>query len=146
VLTPAYDPSDPTLLTVKKAFKKVAPGSVATVKIQNASGQTSEPTGIFAGLTINFTDLGKTFTIAVGEKIQLLLKQASYSFWTPSVQDNSVLTKVQDADQAPGGQGVFQGLKRGTTKLQAAGDACAPNLPIACGLPTILFEVTIVVE
>ncbi len=145
VLTPKFDPTEPTLLTVKKAFKKVPAGSVARVQVQNATGQVSAPLGVFAGLTINFTDAGKTFTVAVGEKIQLLLKQAPY-IWTPFVQDESVLSRVQDADQATGGQGVFQALKRGTTKLQAGGSTCPPNTPIACGSPTLLFEVIIVVE
>jgi hypothetical protein len=144
--TPKFDPQEPTLLTVKKGFKKVAAGSVATVQVQNGAGQTSAPTGVFAGVTINFTDAGKTITIGVGEKVQLLLKQAPYIIWVPVVGDETVLSKIQDADQAPGAQGVFQGLKRGTTKLQAGGSACPPNSPVPCGIPAILFEVTIVVE
>ncbi len=144
--TPKFDPQEPTLLTVKKGFKKVAAGTVATVQVENGTGQVSEPTSVFAGLTISFLDGGKTFTIATGEKIQLLLKQAPYAFWTPAVGDESVLARIKDADQVVGAQGVFQALKRGTTKLQAAGDVCPPNSPIACGIPTILFEVIIIVE
>lgn len=142
MLTPAFDSSSPHLLVIKKAFKKVAPGSVADIQAQNASGQISEKFPFFVGKTITFEDAGKTITLAVGEKVQARIVHPPYH-WSPRSLDESILVMLAEAEKVETAQGIFQALRRGTTKLEIVGDPC-PGFP--CGAPAIFFEVNIVVE
>ncbi|MEW6125780.1 MAG: hypothetical protein AB1757_01845 [Acidobacteriota bacterium] len=145
LLTPRFDPTSPNLLVIKKAFKKVAPGTVADIQAQNATGQVSETFPFFVGKTITFEDAGKTITLAIGEKVQVFIKSSKPYEWIPSSPDETILVKLPDAERVEGAQAVFQAVRAGLTKLFIVGDPC-PNLDIQCGLPSIQLEVNIKIE
>jgi hypothetical protein len=140
------DSDNPTSVLVAKKFNKVTPmGVEVMLAAQNAAKQTSEPVAFFVGQTITYDDSGKTFTLSVGEKVLLLLKRENYS-WTPSVQDPTLLQKIEETALMQNTQGIYQAQRVGTTVLNAVGDLPCSKLTPPCGAPSILFSVNIVVQ
>jgi hypothetical protein len=140
------DADSPTTILVAKKIHKVTPmGAEVQLQVQSSGGQHSEPFAFFVGRTILFDDAGQTITLAVGEKAMLLLKRESYE-WTPNVENPLVLQKVNDPSLIQGAQGIFQAQNVGTTKLAAYGEYPCRKTNPACGIPAILFQVTIVVQ
>ena len=94
--------------------------------------------------TITLADNGSTLTLAVGER--LILKLGTDYDWTVSDTDQSVLARVRNATLDPGTQGVYAAVGPGKATLAAVGDPpCRKSTP-ACGAPSILFQVSIVVR
>lgn len=137
--------SPSTLMRIKKIFKTVAPGDVASLQAQNPDAMMSEPFEVFVGKTITLEDGGTTVRVAVNERVQVALKKDGYE-WAVTVSDPTVLKPLDDTAKVSGAQGVYQALKPGTATLTGVGDPlCARSRP-ACGVPSIQVEVTIVVE
>ena len=137
--------SPSTLMRIKKIFKTVAPGDVASLQAQNPDAMMSEPFDVFVGKTITLEDGGTTVRVAVDERVQVVLKKEGFE-WTVTVSDPTVLKRLDDVAMVSGAQGVYQALKPGTVKLTAVGDPLCAKARPACGVPSIQFEVTIVVE
>ena len=99
-------------------------------------------------LTIQFTaststtyeatimDNGKTFSMKVGDFLKLKLDQG-YDWSGVSVSDPGVLGGAQDA---------YKALAGGTSTLTAFGDPkCLKSTP-PCGMPSIMFSITVIVQ
>jgi ABC-type transport system substrate-binding protein len=92
---------------------------------------------------ITFADNGATLALHIGDRF--LLNLGSDFDWTVSVDDPSVVERVRNVTVVRGAQGVYEALKTGTTMLHATGDPPCRKATPACGAPSILFEVTLVV-
>ena len=104
-----------------------------------SSGQTSSPE------SITLQDNGRTFTYHVGDSFLLNLGDGVYD-WTVSVDNPKVISLKIGVMVIKGAQGIYEALAPGTTALNASGDPkCRKSIP-ACGMRSILFEVTVVVE
>src|SRR5262245_42437477 len=135
------DGSPSTTVVVKKIFKTVEVGEIASLQAINPSSVMSEPFAVFIGKSITLDNAGQTITLAVGETVELLLVRQGYT-WKPEVLDTTILEPAP-TNSTEKGQGVFKALRPGTTKLLAVGSACPPNNQIQCGVPPIHFEVTV---
>jgi hypothetical protein len=96
------------------------------------------------GLTITLADNGKTIEMKVGDTA--LLKLGYEYDWNISITDESILSRVKNIMVINGAQGVYQALKAGTTVMSISGDpVCRVSTP-PCMMPSIQFQVTIVVK
>ncbi len=137
------DSESPTSVLVAKKIHKATPmGEEVQLAVQTSSGQTSEPFAFFVGPTITLDDGGKIITLSVGERVLLLLKSANHT-WTPSVQDSTILQKVEDPNLVQGAQAIYQAIRPGSTKLTAIGELpCHKTVP-PCLAPSLFIEFTI---
>jgi hypothetical protein len=87
---------------------------------------------------------GQAIRMAVGQTFLLSLGE-SYR-WSITVSDESVLTREVNILVIRGAQGVYKALKPGQTTLSAVGDpACRDQKP-PCMMPSVTFEVTVIVQ
>lgn len=93
---------------------------------------------------VTLEDQGKTITLVTGESFLLELGDA-YT-WKINLSDQSVVSPAKDLVVTPGVQGVYEALKAGTATLAATGDPLCRQSKPACGMPSIQFEITIVVK
>ena len=94
---------------------------------------------------IKFTDNGRTFSYHVGDSFLLDLGTDIYE-WTAAV-DNQDVVALKTGETPPAGtQGFFTALSSGTANLTAVGDPLCRKVSPPCGVPTILFKVTLTVE
>jgi hypothetical protein len=137
------DSESPTSIVVaKKIHKATSMGAEVQLAVQTSNGQTSESFAFFVGPMITLDDGGKIITISVGERVLLLLKSPNHS-WTPSVQDPTILQKIENPSLVQEAQAIYQALRPGSTKLMAIGELpCHKTVPPCLG-PNHFFEVTI---
>jgi hypothetical protein len=90
-------------------------------------------------------DNGKTFNLKVGDSFLLNLGIDTYD-WTVTVDNESVLRMKMGVMVIKGAQGIYDALAPGTAILSATGDPhCRQSKP-ACGAPSILFTITVIVK
>lgn len=140
------DPDNPAgMLIAKKAGKRMPHDQVVTIVVQNQGGAKSQGFDFFSGLTITLDDAGKTISLTVGEKFQVALKKSGFK-WTVNRFDSSVVTKLPDPPAVSDAQGIFQALAAGTTQFSAVGELpCHKSTP-PCLAPTLVFQVTLIVQ
>ena len=80
--------------------------------------------------------VGQTFLLNLGDQYD----------WTVNVTDPSILSRRVNITVIRGAQGVYDALKAGTTTLSATGDPLCRQSKPACAMPSMAFEVTVVVE
>ncbi len=94
--------------------------------------------------TVTLDNQGKTIILSVGERFLLNLGEG-YN-WEVSISDQSVVSRVIGITVIRGAQGVYQANQAGSVTLSATGDPpCRQSQP-ACGMPSLLFSVTIIVK
>ena len=94
---------------------------------------------------ITLQDRGKTFTMKAGDSFLLNLGTDIYD-WTVSIDNENVVRMKMGVMVIQGAQGIYDALAPGTATLTAIGNPqCLQSTP-PCGMPTILFKVTLVVE
>jgi len=145
VKTNADSESPSSILVAKKINKVAQMGEEINLEVKTSNGQTSEPFAFFLGRIIVLDDNLKTVTLSVGENVLLLLKREPYR-WTPEVQDSNILQKVQGPPLMKDAQGIYQAQRVGTTQLNAIGEFPCSNPNIACGVPSLQFQITVVVQ
>ena len=92
--------------------------------------------------TITQADSMSTVHLAVGQNFLLKLGEMT---WEISISNPSVISRVKNIMVVRGGQGIYTGVKPGTTILSAVGaPACNPGM--ACSMLRVSFSVTIVVD
>lgn len=134
-----------TMLIAKKAGKKMPAGAVVKIQVLNPAGSSSTAFDFFSGRTVTIDDGGKTIELQVGERFLLVLKKENFD-WLTTVQDPAILKKITDVDVISGAQGIFEAERAGRTKVLAQGNpSCAKSTP-PCRVPSILFELNIIVE
>lgn len=95
-------------------------------------------------LVVGLQDNGQTIHVSVGQRFLLSLG-AEYN-WQVNVADQSVVSRVVNITVIRGAQGVYEAHKAGQTTLEATGDpACRSQQP-PCAMPSIIFQVTVVVQ
>ena len=134
-----------TMLIAKKAGKKMGKGEISTITIQGLEGAPSDEFNFFRGLTITLNDVGKTVSLAPGEKFLLILSRSPYK-WEASVQDSSVIKVVDDTLPVLGAIAIFEASKKGQTNLSAIGSLACHNSNPPCNQPSLQFQVSVVVK
>lgn len=91
-----------------------------------------------APITIEATmaDNGRTFVMNVGDKLMLNL-DFSYGWSAFSISNNAVLAGAQDG---------FFALTAGTATLTTTGNPECLNFTPPCGMPSILYSITVIVQ
>jgi hypothetical protein len=93
---------------------------------------------------VTLEDQGKTISLAVGEGF--LLKLGDEYTWEITISDQNVLSRVKNIAVVRGAQGIYDALQAGTATLSATGDPqCRQSKP-PCAMPSIQFEITVVVK
>jgi hypothetical protein len=102
------------------------------------------PQGIPAnGITL--TDNGKTFIMHSGENFLLNLGADIFD-WTVQIDNQNVLDRVKNIMVMRGAQGVYEANSPGQAVLTASGDPfCRKSTP-ACMAPSMLFQITVIVQ
>jgi hypothetical protein len=140
------DPDNPTgRLIAKKAGKRIPLEKVVAIAVRNDNGIMSQAFDFFSGRTITFDDAGKTINLAVGEKFQLLLKRSGYG-WAVDAVDPLVVSRLINEPVVPGSQGIFQAVLAGKTQLSATGQLPCSKATPPCAAPSLVFEVTLVID
>ena len=103
---------------------------------------TSTPTPS-AQRTITLADNGQTIPLAVGDRF--LLELGGPYIWKVQIADPSVIAQLPTPLSPINSQGLFEAVGPGTTTLTAFGDPPCRSLKPACGLPSLLFRITLVV-
>lgn len=100
------------------------------------------PTGT-SNLQVTLQDSGKTITLHVSDSFLLYLGD-TYQ-WTVEIADQAIVSRVPNIMVIRGAQGIYTAHAVGITTLSATGNpACYYSKP-PCLMPSILFQVTIVV-
>lgn len=132
--TAAYPtPGDPTPIVATSG----APYPVDTGQ-PAATGQPG------SDLVVGLQDNGKTITVGVGQRF--LLNLGAIYNWQVNVADQSVVSRVVNITVIRGAQGVYEAHQAGQTTLEATGDPACRSLQPPCAMPSILFQVTVVVQ
>ncbi len=108
------------------------------------SSPSSTPPPAASSQTVTLADNGKTITLRVGDSFLLQLGE-DYN-WTPTVDDQTIVSRAKNITVVQGAQGVYDALKAGKTTLTAAGDPPCLQLTPPCKRPSIVFEIQIVVQ
>ncbi len=123
------------------AVSTSVPGPIPTLE--------STPTSISSvvapnNLIVTRDNNGQTIPISVGQTF--LLNLGEQYRWSVTVSDESVLSREVNILVIRGAQGIYKANKPGQATLSAVGDpACRDQKP-PCMLPSVTFEVTIVVQ
>jgi len=103
----------------------------------------STPTAV-STQTVTLADDGLTITLHVGDSF--LLKLGDDYTWTPTVDDETIVSLAKGIAVVRGAQGVYDALKVGKTALTAAGDpVCRQGTP-PCERPSRVFKIQIIVQ
>jgi hypothetical protein len=94
--------------------------------------------------TVTLDDQGKTVHLAVGERF--LLKLGETYVWELNLSDPNVVSRVKNIAVVRGAQGVYIADHAGTVTLTATGDPLCRQSKPACGQPSLMFSVTLVVS
>jgi hypothetical protein len=132
-----------TVMVQPEVSTSIPSVSTPLTAIQTATNMPTEPPQ-GGEKTITIDDRGKTINLAVGENF--LLQLGDGYTWDISISDESVISRVKNITVIKGAQGVYTALKPGTATLTATGDPLCRQSKPACGMPSILFEVTLDVK
>jgi hypothetical protein len=118
-----------------------------TTFIQTPTITASSSTGVSTPSgqqTVTLADNGKTIDLQVGQSFLLALG-TGYD-WSVDLADQSVVSRVVGILVVRGAQGIYKAHQPGHTTLTAVGDPPCRKAQPACGLPSRLFKVDIVVQ
>ena len=94
--------------------------------------------------TVTLEDNNKTINLKVGDRF--LLNLGEFYDWNINVDDQTITSRVINITVIRGAQGMYVAKNIGQTELSGVGDPqCRKSVP-ACGAPSILFKLKIVVE
>lgn len=94
---------------------------------------------------ITLPDNGKTFIVYPGESFLLNLGMDVFN-WTVNIDNQNVISREKNVMAIRGAQGVYQANSPGQAVLSAVGDPFCRATKPACMAPSILFQVTIIVQ
>lgn len=122
----------------------VKPSSVTKLVSRGWASQTmaTDKVGILVETNdVTLADNNKTFEITSGDR--LVLKLGEQYNWEINIDNMDVLSRVKNIMVIRGSQGVFESKMTGTAVLEAQGDPiCLQETP-QCGMPSILFKITV---
>jgi hypothetical protein len=108
------------------------------------SGTGSTPQAIPAG-GITLADNSETFLLHPGESFLLNLGMDMFN-WTVTIDNQNVLGRVKNITVIRGAQGVYQAASQGQAVLSAVGDPFCRSSKPACMAPSLMFQVTVIVQ
>jgi hypothetical protein len=94
---------------------------------------------------ITLADNGKTYILHPGESFLLNLGTDVYE-WVVDIDNQNVLSRVKNIIVIRGTQGMYEVNSLGQAVLTAIGNPFCRNLIPACMLPSILFNITVIVQ
>lgn len=125
------DPYNPTLILIsRKAKKRLVSDQIVEVQLRNGDGALSQQFPFYTGVTISFTDAGKTIKLRIGEKFLLRLADspAVCSLLEP---DPSIISRLDDElPPITGARAWYRAEQSGQTNIWAS---CS----IPCSPPSI---------
>lgn len=96
-------------------------------------------------LAIHLEDNGRVVSMRPGETFLLDLGMDVYD-WTVEIDDQAVISRVPNILVIRGAQGVYEAHMAGQATLTATGDPhCRQSVP-PCGMPSMLFKITVDVQ
>lgn len=125
--------------TSSSATSPGAAGSPPVSSSVSSSSSSSSDAPIPAPSRVTLQDSGKTITLHVGDTFLLALGDQQ---WNIHVADQSVVARVPNIMVVRGAQGVYKGLKAGTTTISATGTAPC-NAGQVCPMYAIAFHLTV---
>jgi hypothetical protein len=94
---------------------------------------------------VTLDDNGKTIILHPGDSFLVDLGMDTFN-WTVNVDNQDVLSREKNVMVIRGAQGIYQANNPGQAVLTAVGDPlCRSSVP-ACGAPSILFKITVIVD
>jgi hypothetical protein len=94
--------------------------------------------------TVTLADEGRTITLGIGDSF--LLELGEDCDWTPTVGDQTVVSRAEGITVIQGAQGVYLALKAGKTTLTATGDPVCQESSPPCERLSRGFAVQTVVQ
>jgi len=95
------------------------------------------------GLTL--ADNGNTFIVHPGDSFLLNLGMDTFD-WTVTIDNQNIISREKNVMPIRGAQGVYQASSPGQAVLSAVGDPLCRNSTPACMSPSLLFQVTLIVQ
>ena len=89
-------------------------------------------------------DNGKTLIFHPSQRFVLMLGETHA--WTVDISNPAVVSQVTGLMPVRGSQGVFEAHQAGRTSLAASGEPLCRSAQPPCMMPSIVFEITIVVQ
>ena len=130
---------------------KIADGSPACVTPQTAQkliqrgwAKSTSATMLDSGKILTLGQNNQEITLQKGERF--LLNLGSNYDWSLNVGNNTVISRVPNVMVMQGAQGLFEAHNGGKTILEATGDPPCLKATPRCGMPSILFKVTVIVS
>jgi hypothetical protein len=93
---------------------------------------------------VSIAENGKTLAFASGQRFVLFLDQG-YA-WQITIADPAIVALLDERAPLPDAQGYFEALQPGQTKISASGDPLCRAAKPPCMMPSILFDITIMVD
>ena len=93
---------------------------------------------------VTLADDGQTITLRAGDSF--LLKLGEDYNWTPTVDDQTIVSRAKGITVVRGAQGVYDALQAGKTTLTAAGEPVCRQATPPCEQPSRMFTIQIVVQ
>ena len=115
------------------------PAAVSPTPLPEAGGTASPD-----NTQVTLADNGASITLHVDQTFLLFLGE-QYN-WSVNVTDQEIVSRVMNIAVIRGAQGIYLAHKPGTTSLTAFGDPTCRQSKPACAMPSIAFEVRVVVE
>ena len=96
--------------------------------------------------TITFANNKQTITLNTGQQFTLEL-DAGYT-WTVTISDETILHVISQDVKGKGGvySGLLETLQAGQAQLTAAGEPLCRQIKPPCGMPSLLFQLTVTVQ
>jgi hypothetical protein len=138
--------------TAKTALPPSAPMSTSTGGFQVATvvaqvgvaspaitaGPAVKPTPLHAPAIITLQENKQTLQLTIGDTFELRLSDQHN--WTVTIDDEGIVAR------APDSQGMYKALARGQTQLVAIGDPACRQAKSPCKMPSLVFQLTIVIR
>jgi len=93
---------------------------------------------------VGMAENGKTLTFAAGQRFILVLDQGYV--WQIMNTDPTIVAPLDEPAPQTDALGYYEALQPGQTKLSASGDPLCRAAKPPCMMPSILFEITIIVD
>lgn len=112
--------------------------------VTSTPGSSEPPSGTPQSITVTLDDQGKTIHLKVGDSF--LLKLGEGYDWNITISDQSVISRAMGILVIRGAQGIYDAHQAGTATLSAVGDPQCLSAQPACAMPSVSFEITVVVS
>ncbi len=96
-------------------------------------------------LAIHLNDNGRVISMRPGDTFLLDLGMDTYD-WTVEIDNQAVLSRVPGVLVIRGAQGIYEAQSAGQATLTATGDPLCRQSTPPCGMPSMIFKITVNVQ